>query len=188
MALGLPNVEAMEENRMQVLILFLLMALPLACFAAEKDEVKDDTEDVLVLHSGEVYQGVILERSPGRILFSTRQYEVRAIDPSEVRLHRLDRSAARKYNSRSTIAALAALVAYFTLPDLLLEDNPETGEPDLAPRLGIGSGAYFLVHTAIRAGTYKPSRKEHRERYMKQTQIQLGASPSGANMRIVFRF
>ena len=172
---------------MQVLILFLLMALPLACFAAEKDEVKDDTEDVLVLHSGEVYQGVILERSPGRILFSTRQYEVRAIDPSEVRLHRLDRSAAREYNSKSTLGVLAALTAYFMLP-LLLEDNPETGEPDRKTRLGISSGAFFLVHTAIRASAYKPSRKEHRERYMEQTQIQLGASPNGANMRIVFRF
>ena len=173
---------------MQVLILFLLMALPLACFAAEKDEVKDDTEDVLVLHSGEVYQGVILERSPGRILFSTRQYEVRAIDPSEVRLHRLDRSAAREYNSKSSLAAFAALVAHFTLPNLLLEDNPETGEPDLAPQLVFSSVTFLLVHTAIRASTYKPSRKEHRERYMEQAQIQLGASPSGANMRIVFRF
>lgn len=168
---------------MKLFVAILIFALPTACFA-----VKDDEEDVLILHSGEVYQGVILKRSPDSILLSTRQYEVRLIDPSQVKLHRLDRAAASEYSKKQWMGLIVGSLAGIVVANLVLEDNPETGEPDLMPYLGVSLGVSYLVGESITMGTYKPSRKKHLERYLEQVQFQLGASPNGASMNFAIRF
>ena len=175
------------------LIAILIIALPLACLAAENDEIKDDTEDVLVLHSGEVYRGVILGRSPGRILFSTRQYEVRAIDPSEVRSHRLDRAEARKYKIRNSIACLVALnggiAVGIAASRFFLEgrSKSETRPFDFIPQMGVSMLAWWVGYKGLHSTLYNPSRKEHKKRY-RQSWFRSSVSPSGASMRVVLHF
>lgn len=168
---------------MKLFVAILIFALPVACFAAE-----DDEEDVLILHSGEVYQGVILKRSVDSILFSTRQYEVRSIDPSQVKSHRLDRSAASEYSKKQWMGVIVGSLAGVAAAFLILEDNPETGTPDLGPYLSVSLGVSFLVGETITMGTYQPSRKKHIERYLERVQLQLGASPNSASVNLAIHF
>ena len=168
---------------MKLFVTILIFALPVACFAVE-----DDEEDVIILHSGEVYQGVILKRSPDSILLSTRQYEVRSIDPSQVKLHRLDRSAASEYSKKQWMGLIVGSLAGIVVANLVLEDNPETGVPDFMPYMGVGCGVSYLVGESITMGTYKPSRKKHLEHYLERVQLQVGAPPSSASMNFAIRF